>query len=343
MTAIRPQEVERFLNAPDPSCRVVRFYGPDTGLVSERAGAFAARVIGGGDDPFALVKLDSAALSGDPGRLADEANTVPLFGGTRAIWLRADGGKAVQTAVEAVLAAPPRDAFVILEAGDLKKGVGLRRLCENARGAAAIACYSDSGAALDRLVDDELALENLSIDRDARAALKTLLGADRLASRNEVRKLALYARGTGRVDLDTVRAVVGDAGAFAIDDAVDAVAGGDPAGFDRAFRRLVGSGTAGFVVAGACLRHLQLLHRLRGLVEAGGSVEAALDAVTPPLFFQRRPKVGAQLAAWTSSRLAAALERLDGALFESRIGGVMADTVLAQAMLAIAVQARPRR
>lgn len=343
MATIRPQEVERFLSKPDPAYRVVLFYGPDTGLVSERAATFSARVIAGNDDPFALVKIDSSALSGDPGRLADEANTIPMFGGTRAIWLRADGNKATQTAVEAVLSAPPQDSYVVIEAGDLKKGVGLRRLCENAKAAAAIACYSDSGAALDKLIDDELAAHDLTIDREARAALKLLLGADRLASRNEVQKLALYARGGSKVDLDAIRAVVGDAGAFATDDAVDAVAGGDPAGFDRAFRRLTGSGTAGFVIAGACLRHLQMLHRLRGLVESGVSVDQAIENASPPVFFQRRPKVEAQLSAWTSSRLAAALDRLDRALFESRLGGAIADVVLAQAMLAIAVQARPRR
>ncbi len=48
-----------------------------------------------------------------------------------------------------VLEDPPRDAIVIVEAGDLKKGTGLRKRVEDDRLAAAVACYADAGADLD--------------------------------------------------------------------------------------------------------------------------------------------------------------------------------------------------
>ena len=51
----------------------------------------------------------------------------------------------------------------------------------------------------------------LTIAPDARAALVSLIGGDRQASRSEIRKLALYAHGKGRVELDDVLAVVADA------------------------------------------------------------------------------------------------------------------------------------
>jgi len=49
-----------------------------------------------------------------------------------------------------------------------------------------------------------------------------LLGGDRQASRNELRKLALYAHGAGEATLDDVMAVVADASELKLDPIVDA-------------------------------------------------------------------------------------------------------------------------
>ena len=45
-------------------------------------------------------------LLAEPARLVEEANTMPLFGGRRAVWVKA-GSRNIAAAVEAVLAAPP--------------------------------------------------------------------------------------------------------------------------------------------------------------------------------------------------------------------------------------------
>jgi len=343
MVQIKPQDAERFLSKPDPGIRVVLLHGSDTGLISERAKAFSRTIIGQGDDPFALVRLDSSEIAADTGRLADEANTIALFGGTRAIWVKVAGNRPIQAAVEAVLANPPQDAWVILEAGDIKKGVGLRKLCENSRGAAAIACYADNDAALDRMIDSELQASGLRMDPDARTLLRSLLGADRLASRSEVAKLCLYALGEASIDVDAVRAVVGDAGASATDEAVDAAALGVAAGLDKAFRRILGSGTAAFVVANAALRHFQLLHRIKTAIEDGVPSATAIERNAGGIFFQRKGKLEQQLRIWPADRLLTALERLDRAIFDSRLKANIADEVILQALLSVAMMARVRR
>lgn len=343
MVQIKPQDADRFLSRPDPAVRVVLIHGSDTGLVSERAAQFVKTVLGKSDDPFALVRLDSSEIAADPGRLADEANTIALFGGTRAIWVRVGGNRPIQSAVEAVLAAPPQDAWIVLEAGDIKKGVGLRKLCENSRAAAAIACYADNDAALDRLIDGEVQAAGLTIDNDARALLRSLLGADRLSSRSEVAKLCLYARGERTIDLAAVRAIVGDAGASATDEAVDAMALGDARELDLSFRRLLASGTAAFVIAAAGMRHFQMLHRIAGAIENGATTQAAIDGAAGGIFFQRKGKLEQQVRLWTPDRLTAALERLDRAILDSRLKAAIADSVVGQAMLGIATLARQQR
>ena len=87
----------------------------------------------------------------------------------------------------------------MIEAGELRPESPLRKACERAKTAVAIACYPDGERDLARLIDDELRTSNLRIAPDARAVLMSLLGGDRQASRNELRKLALYAHGKGEI------------------------------------------------------------------------------------------------------------------------------------------------
>ena len=123
---------DAFVARPDPARAVVLVFGPDAGLVSERVDAIMRASVDDPDDPFSLVRLDGDALASDPARLIDEATTVPLFGGRRAIRVRA-GSRNIVPAVEAVLAAPLRDCRVVIEAGDLKRNAPLRSARASAR------------------------------------------------------------------------------------------------------------------------------------------------------------------------------------------------------------------
>ncbi|MFC6047874.1 DNA polymerase III subunit delta, partial [Methylobacterium hispanicum] len=103
MTAVKAHEADALIRrGPDPRIPVILVYGPDTGLVVERAKRLAESFVTDPNDPFALVKIDGDALAGDPGRLVDEAGTVGLFGDKRTIWVR-PGGRNYAPAVEAVL------------------------------------------------------------------------------------------------------------------------------------------------------------------------------------------------------------------------------------------------
>jgi DNA polymerase-3 subunit delta len=304
--------------------------------VAERATAFARAVTGDSADPFSLVRLDSAEIADDPARLADEAHAVPLFGGRRAILVRLSGNRPINDSVEAILDAPPRDSWVVIAAGELRKDAPLRRLCEQSDGAAAIACYADSARDLDRIIDEEFAAAKLTISGEARTLLQTLIGADRLASRSEVRKLCLYAADSGKVDVDDVRAVVGDASTFAVDEAVDALALGETAEFDRSFRRLLAAGTPGFVVAGAVLRHFAFLHLARSALDRGASPKTLVAGARPPIFYQRQSLVERQIALWPIVRIERALALLDETMVESRLRSAITDEVIGQALILIA-------
>src|SRR3954451_19093610 len=85
MVALRGKEIDSFLARPDPGRPIILLYGPDAGLVRERAEALIASAVDDPNNPFSLVRLDGDELSAEPSRLVDEAMTIPMFGGRRAI------------------------------------------------------------------------------------------------------------------------------------------------------------------------------------------------------------------------------------------------------------------
>ena len=311
--------------------------GPDAGLVSERVNALIKASVDDVNDPFALARLESDDLAAEPSRLVEEAQTIPLFGGRRAVWVKA-GGRNIASAVEALLAIRGSECRVVIEAGNLARNVPLRALVERAKNAAALPCYADDERARGRLIDDEMREAGLTLAPDARALLLPLLGGDRAASRSEIRKLALYARGQGRVGVDDVAAVVSDASALALDDIVDAAFAGQTAELESRLAKARTAGTAPGSIFFAAQRHVAQLHKWRMAIEAGTGF--SIDSALPPAQFRRKRLVEAALKLWNATRLVAAMADLADAVLASRRNAALDDIIAERALLAIAVNAR---
>src|SRR6202162_3163888 len=116
MVALRGKEIDAFLARPDPGRPIILLYGPDAGLVRERADALLASAVDDPNDPFSLVRLDGDELSAEPSRLVDEALTVPLFGGRPAIRVPA-GSRRVSSGVDTLAGAPLEGWWLGVEAG----------------------------------------------------------------------------------------------------------------------------------------------------------------------------------------------------------------------------------
>jgi DNA polymerase III subunit delta len=338
MVALKAAEVDAFLARPtDPARPLVLVFGPDAGLVSERVNAIVKASVDDRDDPFSLVRLQGEDVAANPGRLVEEAQTIPLFAGRRAVWVKA-GSRNIAPAVEALLALPRSECRVVIEAGDLRRGAPLRAVVERAKNAVALPCYPDTERDLARLIDSEMRAANLVLHPDARAMLVPLLGGDRVASRNEIRKLALYARGRAEVSVEDVMAVASDASALALDDLVDAAFAGRPADLEALLAKARTAGSPVGSIFFAAQRQLAQLHRWRLMIEEGAPF--SLDGLQPPLRFGRKSLVEAALRQWSAARLAAAMAELAASVLASRRTTALADTIAARALLSLAVRAR---
>ncbi|WOS62756.1 DNA polymerase III subunit delta [Sinorhizobium fredii] len=343
MSEVKSHEFDGFLNRGASTYRLFLLYGPDRGLVSERAVQLAGRSGVALDDPFAVVKLDASELQ-QAGRVLDEVNAIGLFGGEKLVWIRgASSEKTIAEALQILADTPPSGSTLIIEAGDLKKGAALRKIGETSRAVASIACYSDDARSLHALIDKELAEAGLRIGPAARERLLEALGGDRMASRNELRKLALYCRGKDMVDEEDVLAIVGDASAISVDDAFDAVLKGDVDALLHAMKKITTSKTPPFLVLQACLRQFQQLDVMRAEMDASRQpASQVIASLGRGLHFRRKPIVEAALKHWTTPAIRRELSRLQATIYQSRARQSLEESLVLQNLLAIAIQSARR-
>lgn len=339
MASQKPQTVvDRITSAADvPS--VVLVHGADRGLVREVA-EHLATVAGGPDpDPFGTVTLDAAAVASDPGLLSDEARTVSLFGGRRVIHVRDGGTRNLKPALDPLLEDLPRDAVVIVEAGELRTTNALRKAIEGHRMALAVACYPDTARDLDRLMDQIAAEFGVTFERDARGYLHAHLGADRAASRSELEKACLFARPDTTVTLEHVSTIVGDASVIGVEGAVDAALSGDLLLLERELAKLATAGTNPGTIAGAAHRLTLSLARAALEIDAGTPARRAVERIVPPLRYDRRAHAERILARWSARDLDRAAAFLGETVLATRKRANLSASLVSDALFRLARQA----
>ena len=326
--------IEAFLRAPDSVARAILVYGPDTGLVRERADILARTVVPDIADPFLVAELSPAQLRDIPTLIADEAAALALTGGRRVVRIR-DATDAIAVPIEQFLEDSPGDALVIVQAGDINPRAALRKIFEAAPNAAAIPCYADDERALERVIHDTLAAENIRVSPDAMAYLSANLGADRGLSRSELEKLALYAGPGTEVTLADAAAAVGNSSALSLDNVVMAAAGGDAMATDRALTRSYLEGVNPVTVLRAMARHLIRLQFARAHIESGATPDVAMKALRPPVFFKATGPFRNQLRHWNMRRLAQALSLILEAEQQCKRTGAPAESLCSRVALQI--------
>lgn len=340
MAAVKSGDADAALSRLDPRIVVVLVYGPDTGLAAERAKRTARAAVADPDDPFQMVRLDGDVITADPGRLVDEAGTVAMFGGRRAVWVRPTS-KNLVPAIEAVLDMKGSDALVVIEAGDLAKSSPLRALCEKAPRALAVPCYPDEDGGLARIVDEMLREAGLTIDRDTKALLLDSLGADRLATRSELEKLVLYCRGERAVTAQDLEAVLSDVSGLSTTTVVDAAFAGSIQEADEGLRRLRQEGTSASGVLSPLLQHAAALLPLSLDVASGSAPRVAVKGWRG-LYFKREQAVTRHLGLWSPDMLRKLIARIQDTVLASRKTADISEPLIERLVVDIARGAQAR-
>ena len=339
MTIVTNSGADQFVKRAPRDMIFFLVHGNDEGLIRERSRAIVNSLLDGDSDPMRLIRFDGDALAKEPGSLAEEADSVPMFGGRRVIWIEVQA-RDIAPALEPLIKAPPRDCAILIEAGSLKKGAALRSAFEKMSNGASVECYPDDKRSIAGLIDAEARQSGLTIAPDVRDYLVTLLGSDRMTTRGEIAKLLLYAEGKGAVTVADIEAIVSDAAPSALDDAVDQAFHGDSAGVEETANRYFADGGDPGSLVRVIVARAMLLHRLRLAMEDGRSFEAAMQAQYVRLSPIRRVALEKQAGRWSSVRLGGLLRALRQTSANVRRDAQMAKPTAMRALWAIASSAR---
>jgi DNA polymerase-3 subunit delta len=338
MVALKTNELQSYLKSGAARTDAWLVHGTDAGQVAETVRTIAARLAETSSPPGEILRLTEQDLSATPGRLASEARSLAMFGGKTVI-LTKQAPQLTPALIEELLA-EPLAAFIVVEAGNLKRDAKIRQIFEKAKNAAVVVCYGADARSLGALIREEVAAAGLAIAPDAAARLAELLGADWAVSRGEIAKLALYARGEREITLAHVDAVVGDASAHAFDAVIEATLAGDAAAALAHLEGVVASGTPAQVVLTLFGSHLRTLHLLAAAIDRGDSFDAAVGRLRPPPFFRQKDALKAQVSRWRLAEVVAAIEFAQETLRQTRLKPALEDALVADFILRLC---RPKK
>lgn len=292
-----------------PNLRGLLLFGPDAGLVRSRAAQVTAAIVDDPSDTFRTAILPPERIRSEPALLLDEVCALAFGGGRRVVNVRGATDE-VAAACTSAIKDGQGDTLLLVEAGDLTPRAKLRSLFERADDAAAVPCYAESGRSLQALADEVFKAHGLAVDRDAYQVIEQYIGADHLLSRRELEKLALYCANDGRVTAEAAGLALADAAAMSLDELVNAVADGDTSRLDLRIGQLWRDQVSAVAVIRGALRHFQRLLAVRLATAKGGSMDTAMAALRPPVFWKYRDGFRNQAQRWRISGLRSATERL---------------------------------
>lgn len=329
------KQIDPFVKNPDPAAKVILIYGPDSGLMKERAQTIGKTVVEDLSDPFNVITLSTDILNEDPARLSDEANAMSMMGGRRLIRVEEASDK-LTPLVKDYLAEPNDEALIILEAGDLNPRSSLRKLCEKEPNAAALPCYVEDERGVAQIIRSTAQDAGKTIDPDAIQFLTANISGDRARIRSELDKLLLYkGEEASSVSLADARAACGEAGSQGLDDLIYSAAGNTPEKALRVFHKLLEEGVPFIVILRSLQNHFRRLHLTKALMEQGQSADQAMKSLQPPVFFKQADAFRGQAQRWSAKNLMGVLNRLLEIEASCKKTGAPAETLCAQAVLGI--------
>ncbi len=337
MSVLKAGGVEAFLRRPDPDIGALLVYGDEPDAVRDIAARAVGKIAGSLDDPFAVVALQDGDLASDAARLADEVQSISMFGGAKAIWIRGADQHFLKAALP-VLEGKISGNFIVAEAGALSKSSALRTAFEKSPHAYAVALYEADSGEIAGIAEQILAKDNLRMEPEAMQRFMELTGTARGLVRREAEKLALYCLGQQRVNLADVEAVCGNDLGAEPDDLVDCVFLGHVEDTNRLFHALVNSGTDAGRLLSVAHFHAMKLQDFRIAIERGASADQVLRGARPPVFFKRLPKVQAQLRCWPLAELITAGHTLGAIVPQVRQNAELGEAITNRCLLSLARQ-----
>ncbi len=339
MVSVTAANVQRFVKSNPSTISGYLIYGSDVLQIRTVASAVISGLREKHSSTGDLIRLSEADIAGDPDKILTELSMRPLFGGTNIVSVSSVGAKATGIIQDAV-SAPFPDAYLVVEAPDLKKSHKLAQIFEAAPYLAAIACYGEDAASLSTSLRQRLEKLGHQIDNDALSMILDRADGSAALAFPEIEKLSLYAGKNNKITLADVEHVLSDQETAEFSEIVDAALEGNAKEALAALDRVLAVERNITPVLMILIAALQRLHVLRGSVDNGAPASSAIKQLRPPVFFKQQDALLRQVRLWATHDLADLLRQSNAVLLQTRLQPQLAEQITAAHILAVAVQAK---
>jgi len=304
--------------------KAVLIYGPDAGQVDELCDK-AIEILQIDRDNLFSVSADEFRDKQDA--IFAESCSPSMFGGQKMVIISNAGDAMAKTIGELVTHAG-LCATVIVCAGELRAGGGLRALFENDDNLAALPCYTDDARTLANLIRETLSAASgiEQITPDAMEYMTTHMGGDRGITRGFLTKIALYVGDKKIVELEDVEKCLPDTSGSDIDDYLYSLTAGYVSQTMTALDRLMYDN----IEPNMLIRMLDI-HFKRLLT-------AVVDGQFPRLFWKVSDKFQRATKIWTEPDIDAVLIRLNELERQLRTTGMPPEILLRDFSLKLALK-----
>ena len=315
---------ESDFNSGITNINAVLIYGPDAGLVDELCDKAIEKLEIEKDN---LLVVDANELRDKQDAIFAESCSPSMFGGRKAVVISGAGDGDVKIISELVTS-QSLCATIVVTAGDLRPGT-LRKLFEDGKNIATVACYSDDTKTLEALIHKELSAASgiRQVTPDAMSYMLSHMGGDRGITRSFLQKIAIYVSDKHVVDLEDVEKCLPDTSASSADDYMYSLTAGHTNQTMVALDRLLYGGADANMLVRMLYNHFSRL------------LTAVVDGQLPKLFWKVADKFNLAMKIWPESEIVSALSKLNELEKQCRTTGMSPEILIRDFSLKLAVRA----
>ncbi|MGL9733063.1 MAG: DNA polymerase III subunit delta [Wolbachia sp.] len=303
---ITPSQIKKFLKKPD-TLKGLLIHGSD----NSRIDFFVQEIISSLDE-YSIQVMDFIAVNKLPDLLLSELANISMFANKQLIKLINVNGS-ISRELKNVLDYNINDHYVIMIANDLSYDSATKSYMENSKVFGVIACYKNSDSNLYDIISSYLKQNNIKYTNKIIYHLQSYFNRSKLPIYSELEKLVLYLgerKDLKSTDIELCLSASSN-DYVTLDNLCSAIANKDMANFIKISDVLIlQENFSPIALIRIISNYFLRLENVLLLIRSGMSEQAAIDQLSPPLFFKQLQSFKLHLKNFQLLELKRILERL---------------------------------
>ena len=329
---IPAKDIEQFIAKIPKAIKAILLYGPDNGLVRFRANFFKKNRSLAGELTYEQIK-------NNPSVILDSLNSISLFGEDLSLeknLLIEFTGTSLADPCLSIIKSGEYNGLIICCAGELGPDSSLRKFFESSPLAAAIPCYKDDSVGIAKIIQKIFKEQQLTYEASLIPMLLNYIAVgDRSLILHEIEKIILFMGNKKHISIEDIEGYLDRQGEVTFEKLCYQISLRKAKDLEFYLNRLLSEGHNLVAITRMIMYHFHRLYQVKLLIEQGKSETAALESLSPPIFFKQIGEFTQSLNLWTKSQISEMLKQLVDLEFAAKQTSMPATLILRRIMLSV--------